>query len=80
MKLLIFALAAVAFAQVPIQKPLAPPEPRRRPLIQPRNRLAKVAPSKRFAAPGPRQRGAGVPRAAKKRPKIGRTKEKWFQV
>jgi len=74
MKFLMLLIAAVAFGQVPIQKPLAPPEPRRRPLIQPRNHLAKVVPSKKFAAPGPGQRGAGIPRAAKKHPRVARKK------
>src|SRR5271155_275515 len=59
-------MAAIASAQVPYQRPSAPPEPRRvtaQPLGA--NRLQKIVPRNKIAGPASGQRGAGVPRRGK---------------
>ncbi len=55
-------IAGSVFAQVPYQRPSAPPEPRRVNMTpQGANRLQKIVPRNKMAAPKAGERGAGVP-------------------
>jgi len=64
--ILVFGIAALASAQVPNQRPLAPQEPRRV-TMQPQgaNRLQKLTPRNKVAGPAAGHRGAGVPHRGK---------------
>jgi hypothetical protein len=61
-------IAAMASAQVPYQRPLAPQEPKRV-TMQPQgaNRLQKIVPRNKIAGPAAGQRGGGVPHRKMKR-------------
>jgi hypothetical protein len=69
--ILVLWVSASALAQVPYQKPQTPPEPKRvaTPLAQ--NHLRKIVPTKKFAPPGPGQRGAGMPKRRARKMKNG---------
>ena len=60
--ILVLWIAAVASAQVPYQRPLAPQEPKRATMVpQGANRLQKLTPRNKIAGPAAGQRGGGVP-------------------
>jgi len=65
----ILCVTAKAFAQVPYQRPSAPPQPSRV-SMQPRgvNRLQKIVPRNKIAGPANGQRGAGVPHRVRRKP------------